>query len=111
MGPVNSRKRCRRRSLHALTLLFSHRGGQHLITAAAAADVNAEPFDFLIERGKGNQKTLGGLSLVPVGALQHVNDDAALDLVHDLEESWLRIVRRGPRTGFARERRQKFRKL
>ena len=86
--------------------LFSYRGGQHLITAASAAHIDSEPLDFLVERGKRNEKTLGSFGLVPAGALQHINDDAALYLVHDLEQGWLCIVRGGPRTGFAWKRRQ-----
>ena len=97
--------------LRALGRLFADRGRQHLITAAAAADINSEPLDFLVERGKGNKKTLGGFGLVPAGALQHINDDAALDFVHDLEQRWLRIIRGSPRTRFAGKRRQKFREL
>src|SRR2546430_945489 len=78
---------------------------------SAAADINSETLDFLIEGGKRNHKSLGGFGLVPAGALQHINNNPALDLVHDLEQGRLRMVRRRTRTGLAGKRRQKFREL
>src|SRR5260370_9474974 len=40
-----------------------------------------------------------------------MKDDAGRDLVHSLEQRWLRIIRGSPRTGFAGKRRQEFREL
>jgi len=37
------------------------------------------------------RKRSAASGLVPPGTLQHVNDDAALDLVHDLEQGRLRL--------------------
>src|SRR5205807_6823263 len=93
IGPANSRERRWEGILHTPALLFSHRGGQHLITAPAAADVDSEPLNLLIKRRKGNHETFGGFGLVPAGALQHVNNNAAFDLIHDLKQRRLRIVR------------------
>src|SRR5271166_4224689 len=58
--------------------LLADGGGETFVGAAAAAHVNAEALDFLIERGERDHEALGGFSLVPAGALEHVDDDAAL---------------------------------
>ena len=52
----------------------------------AAAGFDAEALDFLIERGERDLEALGGFGLVPVGALEHVYDDAALDFFENREE-------------------------
>src|SRR5258708_2182510 len=91
--------------------LLSRRCGQYFIAAATAADVDSEALDLLVEGGERDEKTLGGFGLVPAGAFQHINNDATLDLVHDLKQGRLRIVGRSARTWLTRKRRQKFRKL
>jgi hypothetical protein len=57
-----------------------------IVAAAAPAYVDAQALDFLIERGERDHEAFGGFGLVPPGAFQHVDDDAALDLIHDLEQ-------------------------
>src|SRR5258706_3547372 len=91
--------------------LFADGGGESLVGAAATAHVDAETLDFLIERGERDHEALGGFGLVPTGALEHVDDDAALDLVHDLKKGRLRMVGTGARPWLAGQRRKKFRKL
>src|SRR6266851_927793 len=91
--------------------LFSQRSGETLVTAAATANVNAQSLDFLVQRGKRDQKTLCGFGLVPGGAFQHVNDDAALDFVHDLEQRGLRMVCSNSRARLTGKQRQEFREL
>ena len=66
--------------------LLADSGGEGFIGSATAANVDAQALDFLIERGERDHEALGGFGLVPSGALKHVDDDAALDFVHDLEE-------------------------
>ena len=65
--------------------LFAHGGGKGFVGATAAADINAKALDFLIERGERDHETLGSFGLVPSGTLKHIDDDAALNLIHDLE--------------------------
>src|SRR5258706_13124879 len=91
--------------------LFADGGGESLVGAAATAHVDAETLDFLIERGERDHEALGGFGLVPSSALEHVDDDAALDLVHDLEKGRLRMVGTGARPRLTGQRRKKFRKL
>src|SRR5712664_556683 len=91
--------------------LLANGGGEGLVSATTAAHIDAETLDFLIERGERDHEALGGFSLVPSSALEHVDDDAALDLVHDLEKRGTRVVGAGARTGLAGQRRKKFRKL
>src|SRR5713101_6884303 len=90
--------------------LLAAGGDEGFVATAAAADIDAEALDFLVERGERDHEALGGFGLVPVGALEHVDDDAALDFVHDLEERRLTAVGGGARAGFGRQR-QEFRKL
>src|SRR5258707_11225029 len=91
--------------------LFADGGGEGLVSAAAAAHVDAKALDVLIERGERDHEALGGFGLVPGGALEHVDDDAALDLVHDLKERRQRVISAGARTRLAGQRRKKFGKL
>src|SRR5712692_5225587 len=86
-------------------------GGDEGFVATAAADVDAEALDFLVERGERDHEALGGFGLVPIGALEHIDNDAALDFVHDLEERRLAAVGSGARAGLAGQGRQEFRKL
>jgi hypothetical protein len=88
------------------------RGGRKAFVAAAApTDINAQPLDFLVEGRERNEKTFRGFGLIPVGTFEHINDNAALDLIHDLKKRGLRIVGRGARPGFTGKRREKFREL
>src|ERR1700676_68141 len=91
--------------------LIAAGGGKGVIATAAATDVDAQALDFLVESGERDHEALGGLGLVPRGALQHVDDDATLDFVHDLEQRRLSTVGRGARAGFTWQRRQELRKL
>ena len=91
--------------------LFAVRGVCVLFAAATPAHVNSQALDFLVQRGKRNQKSLCRLGLIPAAALQHVNNDATLDFVHDLEQRRIGIVGSGARAGFTRKRWQKFGKL
>src|SRR5216683_1446725 len=90
---------------------FANGGGEGLVSAAAAAHVDAKALDFLIECGERDHEALGGFGLVPSGALEHVDDDAALDLVHDLKERRQRVISAGARARLAGQRRKKFGKL
>jgi len=53
---------------------------------STAACFNSQPFNLLIECRERDLKTLGRLGLIPIRALQHVNDDAAFNFFQDLEE-------------------------
>src|SRR5205807_4446949 len=79
--------------------------------AAATANFDTQALDFLVERRKGNDKTFRGFGLVPVRAFEHVHDDAALNLVHDLKQRRLWAIRRRPGARLAGKRGKKFRKL
>src|SRR5215472_9303277 len=68
------------------------RAGAEGVVAAAAADFDVEPLDFLVQGGKRNKKAFRGFGLVPVGALEHIHDDAALDLIHDLKQRRVGVV-------------------
>src|SRR5260370_22575153 len=88
--------------------LFADSSCEGFVSAAAAAHVDAKALDFLIEGGEWDHEALGGFGLVPSGALEHVDDDPALDLVHDLKERRLRMIGAGARTRLAGQRRKKF---
>jgi hypothetical protein len=49
------------------------------------ANPDIEPFDLLIQRRERNAELLGGISLVPVAALQFLDKDSALNVFEDLE--------------------------
>src|SRR5277367_5350047 len=91
--------------------LFADGSRERFIGAATAAYVNPQPLDFLIQRGERDHKTLGGFRLIPAGTLEHVHNDAALDLVHDLKERGLRMIGAGTGARLARQRWKKFREL
>jgi len=74
-------------------------------------DLDTQALDFLVQRGKRDEKTLCGFGLVPVGTLEHVNDDAALDFVHDLKQRRLWTIRRGAGPGLSWKRWEKLREL
>src|ERR1700720_656890 len=94
-----------------IVTLFTDGGGEAFVGAAAAAHVDTEALDFLIERGQRDHEAFCGFGLIPAGALEHVDDDAALDFVHDLEERGLRMIGGGTRTGLSGHRRKKFGEL
>jgi hypothetical protein len=48
-------------------------------------DLNAQAFDLLVKRGKWNVQGICGLGLAPVGLLQVLDNDSALEIRHDLE--------------------------
>ena len=52
---------------------------------SAAAGLDAEALDFLVQGGERDLKALGRFGLVPVGALEHVDYYAALYFFQDLE--------------------------
>src|ERR1700686_815528 len=85
--------------------LFADGGGECFVCAAAAADVNTKALDFLIKRGKRNHEALGGFRLVPGRALKHVDDNPALDFIHDLEKGRITVIRAGSGTRFPGQRR------
>src|SRR5260370_42578498 len=72
--------------------LLPRGGGKGFVPAATVARVNPQPLDFLIERGKRNPEAFRRFCLVPTGALEHVHDNAALDLVHALKQGRLRMI-------------------
>jgi hypothetical protein len=49
-------------------------------------DLDIQALDFLVEGGERDAELLGSVGLVPVAALQLVDDDAALDVFEDVEE-------------------------
>src|SRR3979411_1105150 len=91
--------------------LFTDGSGEAFVSAAAAAHVDAQALDFLIERGQRNHEALGGFGLIPTRALEHVDDDAALDFIHDREKRGLRMIGGGTRTGIAGHGRKKLGEL
>src|ERR1700678_4852226 len=52
----------------------------------AATGLDAEALDFLIQGGEWNLEPFGRFGLIPVGALQHVHDDAAFDFFQNFKE-------------------------
>src|ERR1035438_721478 len=53
---------------------------------AALPNLDVQALDLLVQRGERDAELLRGLGLVAVAALQFVDDDAALDVFHDVEE-------------------------
>src|ERR1700749_3383073 len=72
---------CSRLTAVDLTLLF--------LRFLAYLDV--QPLDLLIQGGERDAELLGGFGLVPVGAFELVDDDAALDVLENVEERRIRI--------------------
>src|SRR3970282_2803872 len=62
------------------------RGVARRVLFALAAHINAQPLDLLIQGGKRDLEALGRLRLIPIGALEHVQDDAPLALFYDVKE-------------------------
>ena len=48
-------------------------------------DLDREPLDLLVERGKRDAELLRRVRLVPLAALQLVDDDAPLDIFQNVE--------------------------
>ena len=57
-----------------------------LIPRALLPDLNVEPLDLLVQRGKRNMEALGGVSLVPAAFFQHVHDQTALAVFNDFKQ-------------------------
>src|SRR5438270_3058019 len=91
--------------------LLSDRGDKCFVAAAAAAHVDTQALDLLVQRREWNHKSLSRFCLIPGGALEHIGDNPALYLVHDLEQRRMRAVRSVTSAWLSRQRRQKFRKL
>src|SRR5260370_18550127 len=91
--------------------LLANSSGEHIFGSASTAHVDTQSFDFLVQGRKRNQEAFGSFGLVPTGALQHVDNDATLDFIDDLEERRIGIVSGGARSRLARKRRQEFRQL
>src|SRR6266404_4067267 len=91
--------------------LFADGSGKCFIGATTAANVNAKTLNLLIERRERNHETLGSFRLVPSSTFEHVDNDAALDLVHDLEERRIWMIGSGARTRLAGQRRKEFGEL
>jgi hypothetical protein len=91
--------------------LLANSSGEHIFGSAATAHVNTQAFDLLVQGGKRNQKAFGSFGLVPTRTLQHVDNDAPLDFIDDLEKRRIGIIGSGARSRFARKRRQEFRQL
>ncbi len=48
-------------------------------------DLNIQALDFLVQGGERDVKAFGGLGLVPVTLFEHVEDDVAFAVFHDVE--------------------------
>src|SRR5437868_13342326 len=49
-------------------------------------DIDIQALDFLIQRGERDSKLFGGLGLVPVTFLEHIDNDVAFAVFHDVEQ-------------------------
>src|SRR6267154_2450502 len=87
--------------------LLAARGDEGIVAASAAAHVDAQALDFLVERGERNHKALRRFGLVPAGALEHVSGEAAFALVRELHQPRRAAVGRRSRTGSALGGRQR----
>jgi len=67
------------------------RGNRSLLFHALLG-LDAEALDLLVKGREGYVKLLSRFCLVPVGALQLVSDDAALDVFENVEERGVGIV-------------------
>src|SRR5690242_10599965 len=56
------------------------------VTTAAAANLDSQALDFLVQSRKRNLEALGRFGLVPICLLEHVYDHPAFNLFHDLKE-------------------------
>ena len=52
---------------------------------ALALDLDVEALDLLVEGREGNLEAFGGVGLAPVVLLELLDDEAALELVQDVE--------------------------
>src|SRR5580658_4628027 len=59
---------------------------------ALFADLDIQPLDFLVQRRERDAELFGGVGLVPVAALEFLDDDAALDDFENIEERGVGIV-------------------
>src|SRR5215475_2579447 len=82
--------------------LFARAGGKAVVAATTLAYVNRQALDFLVQRRERDHEAFGGFGLIPVGTLEHIHDDAPLDLIHDLKQRRLRVVRGRASAGFTR---------
>jgi uncharacterized membrane protein len=57
-----------------------------LIPRTFLPDLNIEPLDLLVQRGKRNVEALGGVSLIPAALLQHVDDQTALAVFNNFKQ-------------------------
>ena len=62
------------------------------LVAGSLLDLYVEALDLLVESGERDPEVFGGFGLVPVAALETVGDDAALDLLHQVEEGGVGLV-------------------
>jgi hypothetical protein len=56
------------------------------LLSAALADLDVEALDLLVEGGQRDVELLCGVGLIPIAALEFLDDDAALDVFEDVEE-------------------------
>src|SRR5579859_6088163 len=68
------------------TASASWTNGSRLGFLAPLLHFDAQPLDLLVQRGERHLEFFRRLGLVTFAFLQHVGDDAALDVFHDLEE-------------------------
>jgi hypothetical protein len=73
---------------------FPHTPGQERVVLVLHAlfDLDREPFDFLIKSRKRDAELLRRVGLVPLAALQLVDDDAPLNILQNVEQRGIRIV-------------------
>src|SRR5713101_4026851 len=87
--PEGRRYKSASRNRVLASLLFSSGGYDGFVAAraarAAAARVDPQAFDLLVERGERNLKLFRRFGLIPPRVSEHVADDAALQLIHDLK--------------------------
>src|SRR5215469_4017111 len=57
-----------------------------LFTPVLLPDLDIQPLDFLVQGRERNAELFGGFGLVPAALFEHVDDDTALAVFHDLEE-------------------------
>ena len=50
------------------------------------ADLDIEAFDLLVQRRQRDVELLSGVCLIPVAALELLDDDAALDILKNVEK-------------------------
>ena len=53
---------------------------------ALLLNFNAVTFDFLIQSRQRDFKIVGGVGLDPLASLEHFDDHASLDDIHDIEK-------------------------